>query len=72
MSIVNGDGMIKTAKNDITHTEAVEQEIALLFTSCCSRVLQASGPPVSKFDVSFGGDHELVSGQRKKRADWSQ
>lgn len=48
MSIVKGDSMIKTAKNDTAFTEAVDQEIAFLFTSCGSWVRQASGPLVSK------------------------
>lgn len=48
MSFVKEDSMIKTARNDTTFTEAVDQEIAFLFTSCSSLVLQASGQLVSK------------------------
>lgn len=33
MSIVTRDSMINTAKNDTAFTEAVNQEIAFLFTS---------------------------------------
>lgn len=49
MSIVKGDSMIKTVKNDTTFTEAVKQEIAFLFkASYGSWVLWASGPLMSK------------------------
>lgn len=40
--------MIKTAKNDTMLVEAVNQEIAFLFTLCFSQAHQASSPLVSK------------------------
>lgn len=55
MSIVTDDSMIKTAKNDTAFTEAVDQEIAFLFTSHGSWALQASGTLMSKL-TSYSGD----------------